>query len=55
MFDERFVTALASEVAAKIIPQIEHGNGRQRASARVLTVKEAALYISAGPNRRCSI
>jgi excisionase family DNA binding protein len=43
MFDERFVTALATEIAARINPQIQ-----RRASAsvnRLLTVKEAAAYI----------
>lgn len=45
MFDNRFVTELASEIAAKIIPQLEHGNGRHRTAARLLNVKEAAAYI----------
>ena len=44
MFDNQFVTALATEIAARIIPQIEKGNGKQRA-ARLLTVREAAAYI----------
>ena len=44
MFDQAFVTALAAEIAAKIIPQIEH-NGRARTTTRLLTVKEAAAYI----------
>lgn len=45
MFDDRFVNALASELAAKIIPQIERGNGKQRPTVRLLTVKDAAGYI----------
>jgi excisionase family DNA binding protein len=45
MFDEAFVTALAEEIAAKIIPQIEHRNGSARTMTRLLTVKEAAAYI----------
>jgi excisionase family DNA binding protein len=43
MFDERFVTALAAEIAARINPQIQRRNGRPE--ARLLTVKEAAAYI----------
>jgi excisionase family DNA binding protein len=45
MFDDRFVTALASELAAKILPQIERGNGKSKMSPRLLTVKDAAQYI----------
>jgi excisionase family DNA binding protein len=45
MFDDRFVSALASELAAKLIPQIELGQTKQRPPARLLTVKEAAAYI----------
>ena len=45
MFDDRFVSALATELAAKLIPQIEQGHTRQRPTARLLTVKEAAAYI----------
>ena len=44
MFDERFVTALASEIVAKMMPRIE-GNGRPKPISRLLTVKEAAAYI----------
>lgn len=43
MFDERFVTALATEIAARINPQIQ-----RRTSPtinRLLPVKEAAAYI----------
>jgi excisionase family DNA binding protein len=45
MFDDRFVSALATEIAAKLIPQIEQGQSKQRPTARLLTVKEAAAYI----------
>jgi excisionase family DNA binding protein len=45
MFDDRFVTALASELAAKILPQIERGNGKSKTLPRLLTVKDAAQYI----------
>ena len=45
MFDEVFVTELASQIAAKIMPQIQGGNGRLKAAPRLLTVKEAAIYI----------
>lgn len=45
MFDDRFVTALASELAAKIIPQIGQANARQKTAVRLLTVREAASYI----------
>ena len=44
MFDESFVTALAVQIAARLIPEIERYNGRG-AQARLLTVKEAAAYI----------
>jgi excisionase family DNA binding protein len=44
MFDESFVTALAVQIAARLIPEIERHNGRG-AQARLLTVKEAAAYI----------
>jgi excisionase family DNA binding protein len=44
MFDESFVTALAVQIAARLIPEIERRNGRG-AQARLLTVKEAAAYI----------
>src|SRR5215831_16685709 len=30
MFDDRFVSALATELAAKLIPQIEQGQSKQR-------------------------
>jgi excisionase family DNA binding protein len=43
MFDERFVTALATEIAARINPQIQRRNGAS--VNRLLTVKEAAAYI----------
>jgi excisionase family DNA binding protein len=43
MFDERFVTALATEIAARINPQIQRRNGT--AANRLLTVKDAAAYI----------
>jgi len=42
MFDERFVTALATEIAARITPQLQRRNG---ATNRLLSVKEAAAYI----------
>jgi len=45
MFDDRFVSPLAMKLAAKLIPQIEQGQARQRPAARLLTVKEAAAYI----------
>jgi excisionase family DNA binding protein len=45
MFDEGFVVALAAQIAARIIPQIQQDNGRPKAAARLLTVKEAAAYI----------
>jgi excisionase family DNA binding protein len=43
MFDERFVTALAVEIAARINPQLQRRNGVT--ANRLLTVKEAAAYI----------
>ena len=43
MFDERFVTALAVEIAARINPQIQRRNGGTL--NRLLSVKEAAAYI----------
>ena len=43
MFDERFVTALATEIAARINPQIQRRNGT--AASRLLSVKDAAAYI----------
>ena len=45
MFDELFITELASQLAAKILPQIHNGNGRSKAAPRLLTVKDAATYI----------
>ena len=45
MFDELFITELASQLAAKILPQIHNGNGRSKAAPRLLTVKDAANYI----------
>jgi excisionase family DNA binding protein len=45
MFDERFVEALATELAARIVPQIENGSRSARTTVRLLTVKEAAAYI----------
>ena len=45
MFDELFITELASQLAAKILPQIHNGNGRSKAAPRLLTVKDAAEYI----------
>ena len=45
MFDELFITELASQIAAKILPQIHNGNGRSKAAPRLLTVKDAAAYI----------
>jgi excisionase family DNA binding protein len=45
MFDEIFVTELASQIAAKILPQIHNGGGRTKAAPRLLTVKDAATYI----------
>lgn len=44
MFDERFVTAWAAQIAARLIPEIERQNGRTVPS-RLLTVREAAEYI----------
>jgi excisionase family DNA binding protein len=46
MFDESFVVALAAQIAARIIPEIEQHNGKPKAAARLLTVKEAAAYIA---------
>ena len=43
MFDERFVTALAEQIATRINPQLQRRNGN--AVARLLTVKDAAEYI----------
>jgi len=45
MFDEGFVVALAAQIVARIIPQIQQDNGRPKGAARLLTVKEAAAYI----------
>jgi excisionase family DNA binding protein len=45
MFDDRFVAALAAELAARIVPQIQHDSRATRPPARLLTVKEAAAYI----------
>ena len=45
MFDELFITELASQLAAKILPQIHNGNGKSKAVPRLLTVKDAATYI----------
>ena len=45
MFDELFITELASQLAAKILPQIHNGNGKSKAAPRLLTVKDAAAYI----------
>ncbi len=45
MFDERFVTALAAEIAARIVPQIQNDSRNSKAVRRLLTVKEAAAYI----------
>ena len=45
MFDELFITELASQLAAKILPQIHNGNGKSKAAPRLLTVKDAATYI----------
>jgi excisionase family DNA binding protein len=43
MFDEHFVTALATEIAARINPQIQRRNGAS--VNRLFSVKEAAAYI----------
>jgi hypothetical protein len=43
MFDQRFVTALATEIAARITPQLQRRNGAT--VNRLLSVKEAAAYI----------
>ena len=43
MFDERFVTALAEQIAARINPQLQPRNGNP--TTRLLTVKDAAEYI----------
>jgi len=43
MFDDRFVTALATEIAARINPQIQRRNSTT--TNRLLSVKEAAAYI----------
>ena len=45
MFDKVFVTELASQIAAKLMPQIHNGNGRSKAAPRLLTVQDAATYI----------
>lgn len=51
MFDDRFVTALATEIVARINPQIQSRNGPM--PHRLLTVKEAAAYIGR-TSRRCN-
>jgi hypothetical protein len=38
MFDDQFVSALATELAAKLIPQIEYGQSKQRPTAKLLRV-----------------
>jgi hypothetical protein len=43
MFDERFVAALATEIAARIAPHLQRRNGAT--VNRLLSVKEAAAYI----------
>lgn len=43
MFEERFVTALAAEIAARINPQLQRRSGRPE--TRLFTVREAATYI----------
>jgi excisionase family DNA binding protein len=43
MFDDHFVTALATELAARINPQIQRRNGKPE--TRLFTVKEAATYV----------
>ena len=43
MFDDRFVTTLATEIAARITDQIRDRSGRTQ--PRLLTVKEAATYL----------
>jgi excisionase family DNA binding protein len=45
MFDQRFVAALAAELAAQIVPQIQRDNRTTRVASRLLTVKDAAAYI----------
>jgi excisionase family DNA binding protein len=45
MLDESFVVALAAQIAARIIPELEQHNGRPKVPSRLLTVKEAAAYI----------
>lgn len=45
MFDESFLTALAAQIAARLIPEIEHRSNGRAAQARLLTVREAAAYI----------
>lgn len=43
MFDEQFVMALATQIAARINPQLQRRNGQP--TSRLLTVKDAAEYI----------
>ena len=43
MFDERFVAALAEQIAARINPQLQRRNGNH--VTRLLTVNDAAAYI----------
>ena len=43
MFDEQFVMALATQIAARINPQLQRRNGQS--ASRLLTVKDAAEYI----------
>lgn len=43
MFEERFVAALAAEIAARINPHIQRRTGKSE--NRLFTVKEAAAYV----------
>ena len=46
MFDEGFVGALATQIAARIMVQIQQQqNGHGKVNPRLLTVKEAAAYL----------
>jgi excisionase family DNA binding protein len=47
MFDQNFIERLAQALAARIIPQIQNGNGHgsKPAQKRLLTIKEAADYL----------
>lgn len=45
MFDQNFVDRLAQALVARILPQIQNGNGAKATPKRLLSVKEAAAYL----------